>query len=61
MIDEMQETIDEQKQKIDEMQQQGIRNAIKILQDLKIPEQEIRMRICSQYQIGEEQVREFLG
>lgn len=83
MIDEMQETIDEQKQKIDEIQEghvkaiseiqeehvkeideiqkQGIRNTVKILRDLKLPEQEIRVRICEQYQISEEQAGEFLN
>ena len=74
-IDEMQETvdkqkdklgeqqsmIDKQKQEMDEMQKQGIRNAVKILRDLKVPEQEIRVRICEQYQISEEQVGELLN
>ena len=57
----MQETIDKQKQEIDEIQKQGIRNTVKILQDLKMPEQEVRTRICEQYQISEEQIQEFLN
>ena len=71
-IGEMQKTIDKQKREIDEiqkehvkemdgMQKQAIRNAMKILRDLKLPEQEIRARICKQYQIGDEQVREFFN
>ena len=70
-IDEIQGTIDKQKLKIDEMQKkharernemqrQEIRNAVALLQDMKVPEQEIRTRICKQHQISEEQVREFL-
>lgn len=67
-IDEMQElhtkTIDEmQKERAkerNEMQKQGIRNAVALLQDMKVPEQEIRTRICERYQISEEQVSEFL-
>ncbi|MBD5455271.1 MAG: hypothetical protein HDR23_02150, partial [Lachnospiraceae bacterium] len=67
-IDEIQEehtkAIDEiQKEyvkEIDEMQKQGIRNTVKILKDLDVPEQEIRTRICEQYQISEEQVEEFI-
>ena len=46
---------------MDGMQKQAIRNAMKILRDLKLPEQEIRARICKQYQIGDEQVREFFN
>ena len=68
-IDEMQK---EYSKKIDVMreihikdmdgrQKQAIRNAMKILRDLKLPEQEIRARICKQYQIGDEQVREFFN
>ena len=67
-IDEMREentrAIDEMQKKhvkkMDEIQKQGIRNTVKILQDLKMSEQEIRTRICKQHQISEEQVREFL-
>ena len=72
MIDEMQEMIDGQKQKIDEMQEehvkaidemqkQGIRNTVKILQNLKVPEKEIKIQICEQYQISEEQAGKFLN
>ncbi len=71
MIDELQGTIDKQKQEIDEikeehakerneMQRQEIRNVVKILRAEDVPEQKIRTRICKQYQISEEQVREFL-
>ena len=75
MIDELQEKIDEMQEEhtktIDEMQKehvkelaevqkQGIRNAVALLQDMKMPEQEIRARICDQYQISEEQIREYL-
>ena len=56
-IDEIQK---EYVKEIDEMQKQGIRNTVKILKDLDVPEQEIRTRICEQYQISEEQVEEFL-
>lgn len=56
-IDEMQE---EHVKEMDEIQKQGIKNTVKILQDLDMPEQEIRTRICEQYQISEEQVRDFL-
>ena len=81
MIDELQETIDQQKQEINEikeehikaidemqkehakerneMQRQEIRNAVELLQDMKVTEQEIRTRICKRYQISEEQVGEF--
>lgn len=57
-ISEIQE---EHVKEINEMQQQGIRNTVKILQDLKVPGQEIRIRICEQYQISEEQAGEFLN
>ncbi|MBD5471370.1 MAG: hypothetical protein HDR20_00190 [Lachnospiraceae bacterium] len=75
MIDELQETIDEIKEEhikaIDEMQKehakernemqsQEIRNVVKILRAEEVPEQKVRDRICKQYQISEEQVREFL-
>ena len=71
-IGEMQKTIDKQNQKMDEMQKenakernemlrQEIRNAAALLQDAKVPEQEIRTRICKQYQISEEQVGEFFN
>ena len=71
MIDELQETIDKQKQEIDEikeehakerneMQRQEFRNVVKILRAEDVPEQKVRARICKQYQISEEQVREFL-
>ncbi|MDE7250198.1 MAG: Rpn family recombination-promoting nuclease/putative transposase [Lachnospiraceae bacterium] len=71
MIDEMQGTIDKQNQKIDEikkehakerneMQRQEIRNVVKILRAEDVPEQKVRAWICKQYQISEEQVREFL-
>ena len=63
MIDEMQETIDKMQEahvkEIDEIQKRGIRNTVKILQDLDVPGQEIRTRICEQYQISEEQIQEF--
>ena len=42
------------------MLRQEIRNVAALLQDAKVPEQEIRTRICKQHQISEEQVREFL-
>ena len=57
-INVMQETYTKE---MDEMQRMGIRNAVKILQDLKVPEQEIRTRICEQYQISDEQVGEFFN
>ena len=64
-IDEMQKTIDEmQKEHIKEMaevQKLAIRNTIALLQDMKVPEQEIRTRICEQYQISKEQVGELLN
>ena len=44
---------------IDEIEKQGIRNTVKILRDLAISEQEIRTRICEQYQISGEQIQEF--
>ena len=56
-IDVMQET---HIKEMDEKLKQGIRNTLKILRDFKLPEQDIRARICEQYQISEEQVREFL-
>ena len=62
-IGEMQETIDKLQEKyvkeIDEIEKQGIRNTVKILRDLAISEQEIRTRICEQYQISGEQIQEF--
>lgn len=57
-IDVMRET---HIKEMDGMQKQAIRNAMKILRDLKLPEQEIRARICEQYQISEEQVEELLN
>lgn len=57
-IDVMRET---HIKEMDGMQKQAIRNAMKILRDLKLPEQEIKARICEQYQIGGEQVREFFN
>ncbi len=56
-IEEMQK---EHAKERNEMQRQGIRNAVALLQDLKVPEQEIRTRICKRYQISEERAREFL-
>ena len=58
MIDEMQK---ERAKERNEMQRQEIRNAVALLQDAKVPEQEIRTRICKQYQISEEQVGEFFN
>ena len=62
-IGEMQKTIDEMQKEHakerNEMQRQEIRNAVALLQDMKVPEQEIRTRICKQYQISEGQVSEF--
>lgn len=43
-----------------EMQQQGIRSAMVLLRDLKVPEQEIKTRICEQYQISVEQMQALL-
>ena len=67
MIDEMQDTIDKQKDKIeeqqqaiDEMQEQGIKNAIAILQGVGMTDLEIIMHICKQYQVKDEQVRRYL-
>ncbi|MBD5506666.1 MAG: hypothetical protein HDR05_01020 [Lachnospiraceae bacterium] len=67
MIDEMQDTIDAQKDAIeelhrknDEMYNQSIVGTINILRGLNIPEQEIIMRICEQYQIDEAQVKKYL-
>ena len=57
LIDEMQK---EHAKERNEMQRQEIRNAVALLQDMKVPEQEIRTRICEQYQISEGQVSEFL-
>ena len=57
-IDEMQE---EHTKERNEMQRQEIRNAVALLQDMKVPEQEIRTRICKQYQISEEQVGELFN
>ncbi|MBD5472720.1 MAG: hypothetical protein HDR20_07450 [Lachnospiraceae bacterium] len=55
-IDEMQK---ERAKERNETLRQEIRNAVALLQDMKVPEQEIRTRICKQHQISEEQVREF--
>ncbi|MCM1126848.1 MAG: hypothetical protein NC429_10280, partial [Lachnospiraceae bacterium] len=70
-IDEQNATIKEQEQIIGEMQEEhtraidetwkhGIRNAAALLKNLKMPEQEIRTRICEQFQISVEQAQEFL-
>ncbi len=56
-IDEMRE---EHAKERNEIQKQGIRNTVKILRAEEVSEQKIRTRICKQYQISEEQVREFL-
>ena len=67
MIDEMQDTIDEQRDTIDkqnqiieELHRKSIVSTINILRGLNIPEQEIIMRICEQYQIDEAQVKKYL-
>ncbi|MCM1128082.1 MAG: hypothetical protein NC429_16630, partial [Lachnospiraceae bacterium] len=52
--------IQEQKQTIDETWKHGIKNAAALLKNLKMPEQEIKTRICEQFQISAEQVQEFL-
>ncbi|MDE7249233.1 MAG: hypothetical protein K2N82_04965 [Lachnospiraceae bacterium] len=44
-----------------EMQRQEIRNVVKILRAEEVSEQEIRTRICKQYQINEEQVGELFN
>ena len=66
-INEQHDAIEVQKQIIDEIQkeniktqEQGIKNALLILQDLGISDLEIITHICKQYQIDEEQVRRFL-
>ena len=57
-INEQQSIINEQQQTINKVQKQAIQNAVILLQELKVPEQEIRTRICEQYQISEEQIQE---
>ena len=60
-INEQQSIINEQQQIINRVQKQAIQNTIVLLQELKVPEQEIRTRICEQYQICEEQIQEFFN
>ena len=60
-LGEQQSTINEQQQTIIKVQEQAIRNAVVLLQELKVPEQEIRTRICEQYQIREDQIQEFFN
>ena len=60
-ISEQQSIINEQQQIINRVQKQAIQNTIVLLQELKVPEQEIQTRICEQYQICEEQIQEFFN
>lgn len=70
MIDEMQDTINEQKDELSERDrtikelqeehEKSLGGMINILQRLSIPEQEIIAQICEQYQIDEEQVRKYM-
>lgn len=70
MIDEMQDTINEQKDELSERDrtikelqeehEKSLSGMIDILRRLSIPEQEIIAQICEQYQIDEEQVRKYL-
>ncbi|MCM1234549.1 MAG: hypothetical protein NC489_30985, partial [Ruminococcus flavefaciens] len=57
-MDEIQK---ERTRAIDETWRHGIRNAAALLKNLKMPEQEIKTRICEQFQISENQVQEFLA
>lgn len=69
-IDEMQNTIGTQKdalteryQTIRELQEEhekSLSGTVSILRRLSVPEQEIILQICEQYQIGEEEVRKYL-
>ena len=45
-LGEQQSTINEQQQTINKVQKQAIQNAVVFLQELKVPEQEIRTQIC---------------
>lgn len=70
MIDEMQDTINEQKDELSERDrtikelqeehEKSLGGMINILRRLSIPEQEIIAQICEQYQIDEEQVRKYM-
>lgn len=70
MIDEMQDTINEQKDELSERDrtikelqeehEKSLSGMINILRRLSIPEQEIIAQICEQYQIDEEQVRKYM-
>lgn len=70
MIDEMQDTIDTQKGLLDEKQniidaqrleiEKGIRNAVEIMQEMKLPEKEIIQKIQEKYHLTEETAREYI-
>ncbi|MDE6846339.1 MAG: hypothetical protein K2J99_11330, partial [Lachnospiraceae bacterium] len=67
MIDAQKAAIDKQHRKIEEMQKeqeklyhQSISGTVNILRSLNIPEQEISMRICEQYQLSGKQAQKYL-
>ncbi|MBQ7067287.1 MAG: PD-(D/E)XK nuclease family transposase [Lachnospiraceae bacterium] len=63
MIDIMQDTIDEQKEQLDQKQQeitQGILNAINIMKELNVPENEILKKLQEKYLLTLEQAEEYL-
>ena len=67
MMDEMQDTIDAQKDTIGKLEKEsekkyieGIRNAIKMLRNLNVPEQNIIREICGTYEVDEEKLKSYL-
>ena len=63
-IDAQKDTIDTQKEIIDKMQREyetaALETTVKILRNLKTPEQKIITQICNQYQISREDVQKYL-
>lgn len=55
-ISELQDTIHQMK----EVQEQAIRGTVAILRNLKLSEPEIIAQICSQYQLSEKEVQDYL-
>lgn len=63
MIDEMQETIDNQKKAIKEMQaviENSVKNSVLAMRNAKLPEEKILSELQEQYHISEEQAQKYL-
>ena len=61
-LDQQQYTIDKQQYTIDQMKErydESLRNAIALLRSLEIPDSEIVVRICEQYQMDESQLQQY--